>query len=277
MHTNAPIKLFIGLPIYAQVPAFFLQSLLAVQAKLRTGLKTPDGREIVIGDIRMCQGDGVARSRNQLTADFLASDCTHLLFIDCDLIFGADQITRIVSHTEPLVGGLYPKKQEGPIEWVLNTLGQTEPRPDGLQEVRYVGTGFMCIQREVIEKMIAKLGPEIFFHADYGKRRIEHDLWPMGVYQYPDGHRRYLSEDWYFCQRWLDLGGRVFCDTRVIVKHLGPAVYPLASQEQELFRTALANGDFTESQPDCQPVAPGGRDRLCIGGPASSEPDPLHL
>lgn len=270
MHT--PIKLFIGLPIYAQVPAFFLQSLLALQAKLRTGLRTPDGREIVIGDIRMSQGDGVARSRNQLSADFIASDCTHLLFIDCDLIFSAEQVARIVSHDLPLVGGLYPKKQEGPVEWVLNTLGHSAPDQRGLQAVRYIGTGFLCIQRLVFERMLLKYGPEIQFEADYGKRRTEHDFWPMGVYEYPDGHRRYLSEDWYFCQRWNDLGGTVLADTRVIVKHLGPAVFPLASQEQDIFRAAIAAGDFVDEpfQPDCQPVAPGGRAGLCIGRPASS-------
>lgn len=260
---HSPIKLFIGLPIYSQVPAFFLQSLLALQA--RKPLRTPDGRDIRI-EIHMSQGDGVARSRNQLTADFLASDCTHLLFIDCDLIFSAEQVARIVSHDVPLVGGLYPKKQEGPVEWVLNSFPATEPDDNGLHPVRYIGTGFMCIQREVFERMIIRWGTEIEFTGDYGKRRREHDFWPMGVYTYPDGTRRYLSEDWYFCQRWLDLGGTVLADTRVIVKHLGPAVYPLASQEAELFRQIE-----TDFQRDHLPAAPASGRALCIERPDVSE------
>lgn len=254
-----PIKLFIGLPIYSQVPAFFLQSLLALQA--RKPLFTADGREIKV-HIQMSQGDGVARSRNQLTADFIAGDFTHLLFIDCDLIFSAEHVIRIVSHNLPIVGGLYPKKQEGPIEWVLNSLPNTEPDEDGLHEVRYIGTGFMCIRRDVIEKMIHRLGPQIEFTADYGQRRVEYDLWPMGVYTYPDKSRRYLSEDWYFCQRLADLGGAIFADTRIIVKHIGPAIYPLVSQEQELFRAVLR--DEKQSQQDHLPAASGGRTDLCI-------------
>lgn len=260
---HGTIKLFIGLPIYAQVPAFFLQSLLALQAC--KPIFTADGREIKI-TIGMSQGDGVARSRNQLSADFLATDCTHLLFIDCDLIFSPQHVVRIVSHDVPLVGGLYPKKQDtDEIEWVLNSLPDTEPDASGLQAVRYIGTGFLCVQRPVFQMMIDHLGAQIEFTADYGKRRTEHDFWPMGVYQYPDGTRRYLSEDWYFCQRWLDLGGKVLADTRVLIKHLGPAVYPTLQQEAALMRSL-----DRQSQQDRLPAAPGGRADLCIDRPASS-------
>ncbi len=218
-------KLFIGLPVYAQIPAQFLQCVMAL-AKHKT-FET---------DIRLCQGDGVARSRNQLTADFLESDCTHMLMIDCDLIFNHEQVARMLSHDEPVVGGLYPKKQEGTIEWVLNASPrQTKPDERGLQEVSYIGTGFMMIQRQVIEKMRDHYGDRIRFTADYGTRRFEHDFWPMGVYHYPDGSARYLSEDWYFCQRWLDLGGRVLADVQCILKHLGPACFPLLTQQEELF------------------------------------------
>lgn len=266
MHMSyGPIKLFIGLPIYAQVPAFFLQSLLALQA--RKPLFAADGREIKI-TIGMSQGDGVARSRNQLSADFLASDCTHLLFIDCDLIFSAEHVARIVSHDAPLVGGLYPKKQDVPglPEWVLNSLPNTEPDENGLQEVRYIGTGFMCIQRLTFELMLLHYRPEIEFTADYGKRRQEWDFWPMGVYTYNDGTRRYLSEDWYFCQRWLDIGGKVLADTRTIIKHIGPTIFPTAQQEAALFQTFGTN----QSRRDSLPADTGARADLCIGRPGVS-------
>ena len=218
-------KLFIGLPIYAQVPTQFLQCLLALQA-----CKPVDC------EIHICQGDGVARSRNQLTASFLASDCTHLLFIDCDLVFTPEHVARILAHDVPIVGGLYPKKQEGPVEWVLNTaLVETKPTPTKLQEVRYVGTGFMCIKREVITAMIARY-PEIEFTADYGTRRQEHDLWPMGVYVYHDGGRRYLSEDYFFCQRAIDMGLPVLADTGCVLSHVGTVIFPLQSQRENLFK-----------------------------------------
>ena len=219
-------KLFLGLPIYAQANPFFMQCLLALQAQKPFPI-----------EVRMCAGDGVARSRNGLTADFLRSDCSHLLFIDTDLIFSMEQVARIVSHDLPIVGGLYPKKQEGPTEWVLN--GCLEPgvkRDDrGLLRVRYIGTGFMCIRRDVFGHM-ARSYPQIAYTSDCGDRRPEYDFWSMGVFEYPDKTRRYLSEDWYFCQRWLDLGGQVFADTHTVLKHVGHAIYPLETQTNQLLK-----------------------------------------
>jgi hypothetical protein len=99
--------------------------------------------------------------------------------------------------------------------------------------VAYIGTGFMRIRRRAIEMMVEKL-PEIAFNADYGSREIEHNIWPMGIYTYKSGHKRYLSEDWYFCQNWMDLGGEIYGDTRVILKHIGPCIFPLDTQLPEI-------------------------------------------
>ncbi len=229
------VKLFIGLPVYAQMATQFNNCLLALQAQKPCEIELHTG-----------QGDGVARTRNALTADFLKSDCTHLLMIDCDLIFAPHHVARIVSHNVDVVGGFYPKKQEGPLEWVINTYpGPVSKRSDGLHKVAYIGTGFLCIRRRVFEKMIEAY-PWIAFAADYGTREIQHEFWPMAPYcaecatgtskwcTHSPFSRRYLSEDWYFCQRWMDLGGEVFGDTGVPLKHIGPAIYPLHTQLPEM-------------------------------------------
>lgn len=217
-------KLFIGLPIYQQMPTFFAQCMMALQAQKPLPMA-----------VHICQGDGVARSRNTLTAEFLRSDCTHLLFIDSDLIFSAEHIARLLTRNVSVVGGFYPKKQDGKLEWVINTLPNHPPvRPDGLQSVRYVGTGFLCVERSVFVAMAEKY-PEIAYREDYGDRLVAHDFWPMGVYRKnASDEGRYLSEDWYFCQRWLDMGGEVFADTVTVLKHIGPIIFPLQSQEPEI-------------------------------------------
>jgi FkbM family methyltransferase len=232
-------RLFIGVPIYTQPNPFFCNSLVQL-------LRRPPCHLI----FRQTVGDSpVGRSRNLLTADFLETDCSHLLFIDCDLVFSGDHVAHIVSHPEEVVGGLYPKKQQGPVEWVLNTLPGARPKvlDNGLCEVRYVGTGFIRIHRSVFERMIERWGDDIHYKCDSDPDRIEHNLWQIGTYQYPDGWRRYLSEDWFFCQRWLDLGGKVWADTRVVLKHVGLAVYPQPGQieaaaEQTLKTLAAENG-----------------------------------
>lgn len=217
-------KIFVGIPVYGGVPVEFLQSLMKLQAEPPFPLA-----------IKFLPGDSlVSRARNSLTAEFLAGDCTHLLFIDSDLVFSGGQIKLLVESNKPVIGGFYPKKKQGSVEWVCNTFpGGTIPDESGIQPVRYMGTGFLLVAREVFEKMMANL-PGISYAPDHAPETVEHDFWPVGVYSGPDGKRRYLSEDWFFCQRWLDLGGEVFGHRRIILRHLGQASYPLQSQMAQL-------------------------------------------
>jgi FkbM family methyltransferase len=207
-------KLFVGLPCYQDMPAVFVRCLASLIQNPPCSLQV----KLAIGDSL------VSRARNSLTADFLASDCTHLLFIDTDLIFSSEHISRLLSHSVAIVGGFYPKKQDGDLAWVCNALLENHPPETaaGLQQLRYIGTGFMLVEREVFERMI---DGTIAYRADH-TGRDEHDFWRVGVYQ-----GRYLSEDWFFCQRALDLGYHVYGDTRVILKHWGSTSFPLKSQE----------------------------------------------
>lgn len=217
-------KLFIAIPCYREMDALFAQCLMRL-------INRPPDLEFAL---RMNIGDSlVSRARNSLTADFLASDCTDLLFIDSDLLFSAEHVERIAAHDVDVVGGLYPKKQEGPLAWVLNACADSEVRPDGLQRVSYIGTGFLRVSRRVFEQMAARY--DMGYKPDQSQRPLEHDFWAVGTYRYRDGSTRYLSEDWFFCQRWLDLGGQVWADGKIVLRHVGTAVYPLQTQEPEIF------------------------------------------
>ena len=220
------VKLFLGLPIYGHPTMAFVKCLMELQARKPCHIEPHVG-----------SGDGVGRTRNVLTAQFLKSDCTHLFFMDSDLIFTVDHVKELLLANQPVIGGFYPKKQEGRLEWVVNPLIPSPPmREDALQPLKYIGTGFLCIKREVFEKMIVAY-PELSFREDYGNRGIAHDFWSMGVYrpkENPADEGRYLSEDWYFCQRWLDMGGEIYGHTKVALRHQGTVVFPLKSQEAEV-------------------------------------------
>lgn len=231
---------FIAVPVYGgNSPVEFWQSLMKFQADPSCNFS-----------LCFMPGDSlIPRARNTLTAKFLESDCTHLLFIDSDLVFSGDQIRRLLDHDKDVVAGFYPKKKDGPdIEWVCNVFNGVQPvTDDGLQRIDYAGTGFLLIKRAVFERMIATYGPHIKYHPDPRPQDVEYDFWPVGVYpsaadrqlpkvaeRWQNRTGRYLSEDWYFCQRWLDLGGEIHGDTRVILKHIGAATYPLLHQQQKL-------------------------------------------
>lgn len=221
--TPAPSpKLFVAMPCYGSVPVPVIQSLEELNA-------TPPCSVL----IRLTTGDSlVSHARNALTADFLATDRTHLLFIDSDIAFTCDQVARLVSHDEAVVGGLYAKKQAS-LELACEGFPD-EPPVDhrGLLPVRHIGAGFLLIKREVFERMIDEFAPEICYTA-YGTSRQEYDFWHAGVRENQDGTRRYLSEDWGFCQRARDINYTVYADTGVHLQHIGTATYPLTNQYVE--------------------------------------------
>lgn len=211
-------KLYIALPVYGGYHPLFIQSLLRLQMEPPCALA-----------LRPCVGDSlVARARNKLAADFLASDASHLLFLDTDLIFSPAHIERLISHDVDIVAGLYPKKQLN-LSWVVNILHGEQPDERGLQRVKYIGTGCLLIARRVLETMRDRLA--ISYVTDIEQvQRTEHDFFPTGpMFDKESGLMRYHSEDWGFCRRALDLGFTVWADTRVALKHVGDCIYPVTS------------------------------------------------
>ena len=220
-----PVKLFLGLPVYGGYDPHFVTGLLSLVRRPPCEMR-----------VAPCIGDSlVARARNRLAAEFLRSDCTHLLFLDTDLIFSVEHVARLVGHGEPLVAGIYPKKQRE-LAWVLNALDEGSPGPDerGLEPVKYAGTGCLLIAREVLVAMIARW-PDLVYRPDELPDEVPDDapearawdFFSCGVWECPrTGRRRYLSEDWYFCQRARDLGYEILADTQVILKHVGQFIFP---------------------------------------------------
>ena len=50
---------------------------------------------------------------------------------------------------------------------------------------------------------------------------------------------RYYSEDWTFCENWRDLGGKIWVDKRVLLKHTGSYTFDFQAQEP-LYRALQA-------------------------------------
>jgi len=247
-------------------PHFFQCCLKAQQALLVKGLT---GKGVINGMFpELYAGESpVGRSRNALTAAFLKSGCSDMLFIDSDLIFSAEQIERIVLHEEDVVGGAYMLKREGFPRMCSNPKpGVITVRDDGLMEVSYIGTGFMRVRRSVFERMIEKFSDQMVYMTDDGRNEIQYDFWGMGVWQYNEDNykidpkilastmalgyseekakfimrRRWLSEDWWFCQRCQDLNIPVFMDMKCLLGHSGHAVYPLQTQLKDLFPETIS-------------------------------------
>ena len=185
----------------------------------------------------------ISRGRNTLTAKFLSNkESTHLMFIDSDIGWEAWHLLVLLNRDVDVIGGLYPMKSM-PVKWCVNGFEGAETGPDHLQEVTKTGTGFLLIKREVFEKLNAHPAVRPFVN-DIG---LPSELNPYMKTYFDTAVRegRYYSEDWTFCENWRDLGGKVWVDKRVLLKHTGTYVFDYAAQDrvyQELHALAQQNG-----------------------------------
>ena len=214
---SIPNHVFIGLPVYASLNDKFALSL------LRTFSQPPCRLSI-----SMLSGDSlVCRARNNLAADFLEGDCSHLLFLDTDLEFSVEAIHRLIKHDLPIVGGTYYQKRHDRRIPILNAIAGEAPDENGMMRVRHVGTGMMLIAREVFEA-VKPLVPVYHTSDDEKHQRHQWDFFRVGAHD--DG--KYESEDWAFCRLAREAGFDVWCDTRVTASHHGLGVYPCEPVEQ---------------------------------------------
>jgi hypothetical protein len=181
-----------------------------------------------------------------------------MLFLDSDLMFSVDDVVRLYDLGRRMgpgiYAGVYPLKQVKP-KIVFNAAKGKRPDAEGVCEVREAGTGFMLIHRNVFEQMQEKFRDEIEYLADTGDlqnpRETRYDFFTVGVRMDPvAGWKRFLSEDWYFCQRWREIGGKVIMHTGIEAKHIGTAVYPLPPQE--IIETAAMYHEAIKAQQAAQ-------------------------
>ena len=56
----------------------------------------------------------LARARNELVAEFLASDCTDFIFVDDDMGWKANDVLRLIASEQDYIGGVGRKKGDEP-------------------------------------------------------------------------------------------------------------------------------------------------------------------
>ena len=184
----------------------------------------------------------IVRARNELTHTFLRSEATHLLFIDADIGFAPQAALRLLAADCDVAAVAYPLKQidwakvqraadakranleSSSLDFAVTWEGERiTVRPDGFARVRYAGTGFLMIKRAVIERLCAA-HPELKYKAvtrsiDIGRDGLDRVSLFECMIDRVTGE--YLSEDYAFCRRWLDLGGEIWLDLKSELTHYG--------------------------------------------------------
>lgn len=200
----------------------------------------------------------ITRARDAMAYDFLESDCTHLMFIDADIGFKAEDIIPMIAADKDIICGLYPKKE---INWTQVSEAVKEGKTpqelydytgvfvlnavDGAAEVYMTlsepceiangGTGFMLIKRDVLEGLADKV-PE--YNSDMFTI-IDQERKPKVIKQFfntsidKENNNRLLSEDYHFCKLARDNGYRVWAAPWARLSHCGSYIFSGALRSAE--------------------------------------------
>ncbi len=96
---------------------------------------------------------------------------------------------------------------------------------EGFVEVAEAPTGFMAIKRHVFTAMM-KHYPELNYVPDGPPNHPQAHLhWRFFDCMVDPDSGRYLSEDYAFCRRWRDTGGKIWVDLDCKLMNLGQHLF----------------------------------------------------
>lgn len=189
----------------------------------------------------------IVRARNELAHQFLASGASHLLFIDADIGFEPEAVFRLLDSGADVSAAAYPLKHidwakvqraadakranlaSSSLDYVVTWAGdQITVRGDGFAKVRYAGTGFLMMKRSALVRL-CDAHPELKYRANHKSNDlntgnlVRADLDRVSLFEcmIDKTTGEYLSEDYAFCRRWIDLGGEIWLDLRSELTHFG--------------------------------------------------------
>jgi hypothetical protein len=216
-------KLFIGIPCH--------DGRLNVKTAYALAQLMPDamrlGVAVTLSDISNCSI--ITLARNSLVNEFLKTDCTELLFIDSDVVVTSDDILRLMAQSggKDITAGTYPRRASDKkfftdLYWNEND----ELEFDGsMMRVKRIGTGFMLIQRHVIEKM-AEAHPEWSYKNKPTGERM------AALFDFDIRDDQYVGEDYLFCDRATEMGFTVHVDVDISLPHIGSEYFTRNFREE---------------------------------------------
>jgi len=242
--------LFLTTPCYgAKVNSDFAMAISALRCKL-------EAFNIKYSIYFLNNDSLISRARSKCATKFLSdtywegpkgSLFTHMMFIDADTGFDPNDVLKFLYSDEDILVGAVPKKKL-PIEYntvaVLNDDGEYITHKERFLEVEYGGTAFMMIKREVFEKMqesYPELKHEPFdnelcpstaessrqFYIKNSYAYFDTQILPRAKKSQCTDNKtlRYFAEDYMFCRRWTDMGGKILLDPSVKLNHYGDYLF----------------------------------------------------
>ena len=238
------ISIMVCTPVHSEVSMHYTQALLEFQ-------KVCMLKNILVSFV-ILKSSLVTQGRNLCVSSFLNSDhkYSHLLFIDEDINFTPESIFEMIALDREVIAIPYPMKT---INWdkvdrlskeikyknstELSTLGFTYPIKvadtsniivqNNVIEVTHAPTGCMLIKRQVFDKMIEKY-PDLEINQPTilnGEETKNKNLYNFFDTLHDPVTKKYYGEDFGFCQKWRDIGGKCYCYINRFITHVGEYQY----------------------------------------------------
>lgn len=147
------------------------------------------------------EGSIIHHMRERLVKKAIELECTHVLFVDSDMVFEKDAVLRLLEANKDIVGANYNRRKL-PVEStaVLSGIGKVV---DNVVLANSIGTGFMLIKLSIFDFLPE---PWFFWESDANGELV-------------------TGEDYWFCRLAREKGFEVWCDLSVKVGHLGDYIY----------------------------------------------------
>ena len=200
----------------------------------------------------------ITRARNYCCDEFMRSDAQHLMFIDSDIGFNPQDIIALMSmqaieeEKYEIIGGPYPKKciswekikiavdkgvadddanvlEKFVGDYVFNPKGGTQTiQISEPCEVLEIGTGFMMITKKAMQKFYNKYQDQYLYRPDHV--RTEHFDGSRKIMMYFQAEvdpksERYLSEDYWFCQKAQEAEIKTWLCPWMRLQHVGSYIF----------------------------------------------------
>ena len=227
-------KLFLSTPCYGglclekYVKSVIQLQLLLVKEQVQLMIDTTENESLV------------HRARNVSIGRFMQkTDADFFLFIDADIEFDPKAVLRLLKSGHDISVAVYPKKvvmwdqarkavEDGDTRemsllsssLVANIGAKKRSVVNGFVEVLDGPTGFMMISRDALTRMHEHYGPTLTCKNDHQNRDFDDYCALFDCMIDPD-NKRYLSEDYAFCRRWQQMGGKIFADCNTTLGHVG--------------------------------------------------------
>lgn len=181
------MKIFVALPAYDR--RVYAQTMLSV-----FGDRSPN-HHMTVSVVEACPY--IRQARNELVETFLRGTYDVFLSIDSDVSWNPGSIAKLVESGYPVAAGLYPKRVPYVTEFSAKLLPEAKREMQG-EWMRMAGVplGLCAIHRDVFVLMKEELKRGYVFHENID-----------------------FGEDILFCKEFRELGGEVWADTTMPVRH----------------------------------------------------------